>query len=251
MAKVNSVPGVENVKLGSLVVDRRVWVREHLDVDLMRCMVNDLKNGAVFPALLVDKNTNIIIGGNNRYHAYIEFYGKETAMEMEVLVKWIDMPPYEGNQMYWKEIGVMDNSHKAARLKHGDRVKVLKEVAEIEGDAAAVEFGEKFLSFTSERAQEILSVIKQVYESMLEKGISGNIPDKKAAKYKPNLNSGRDINIGSLKAQSMGLMGWINKGLNILPYTSGDNLTDAEISGLNEIQDMIGGISGSLAKNVG
>ncbi len=108
------------LKLGELKVDKRVWIRKKLSRDQIRCLVNDLSNGATFPPLRVDRATKIIVDGNHRYAAYRIFYGRGWT-EKEVEVELLDLPPFEENPAAWKEAALRDNQHDAERLRWGDR----------------------------------------------------------------------------------------------------------------------------------
>ena len=83
---------MKKVKLGELVINRKVWVRERTSLDHIRCLVNDLINGAKFPPLKVDRETGIIVGGVHRYEAYKLFYGNGWE-DREIEIDFLDLPP--------------------------------------------------------------------------------------------------------------------------------------------------------------
>lgn len=151
---------MEKVRLGELVVDRRVWVRENISLDHVRCLVNDLVNGAEFPPLKVDRSTKIIIGGNHRYHAYKKFYG-EGWEEREVDVELKDLPPFEEDPAAWYAEALEDNRHLVERLRYSDRNKVASNLLAALGDPdspQAKEFAE-ILHFTPQGWKEFADLV--------------------------------------------------------------------------------------------
>jgi len=255
---------LEKARLGSLVVERNIWVRSHLDTDHIRCLVNDLANGAKFPPLVVDKNTNIIVGGYHRYYAYKEFYGEKNYADEKVDVRWVDMPPIEDNLAAWKEAALEDNEHYVARLKYSDRNRVLKDAAEKIGNEYAIKLGVKYLHFTEGGATETLKLIldtwksaqeaqggaqkearKEAQKEMQEKAPEETkqmMPEQTLPKMaKINYETGKDINPGRLRTPRTGLMALVNSLCDALSKTRIENLTEAEINGLQKLREAIDG----------
>lgn len=178
---------MEKVRLGELVVDRRVWVRENISLDHVRCLVNDLVNGAEFPPLKVDRRTRIIIGGNHRYRAYRNFYG-EGWEEREVDVEFKDLPPFEEDPAAWYAEALKDNRHLVERLQCSDRNKVARNLLAALGDPdspQAKEFAE-ILHFTPQGWKEfaylVLDSFRQQEIKLTEKTTQG---DQKATETHP------------------------------------------------------------------
>lgn len=115
------------IKLGELQVMPKSWCRRSISIDHVRCRINDLVNGAMFPPLLVERTTKIIVGGNHRYKAYIDFYG-ENWRDIEVDVDYIDLPPYNENPVAWVAAVSKDNNHLAERMGYSDRNKMVANV---------------------------------------------------------------------------------------------------------------------------
>ena len=111
---------MKKVKMGSLVIDRRVWVRKRLSLDHIECMVRGTMNGDKLPPLKVDKNTRIVVGGNHRYEALKKIYGDKWAEQM-VEVEWVELPPFEDDPTAWWKVALEDNQHDVERLKWQDR----------------------------------------------------------------------------------------------------------------------------------
>lgn len=143
------------VPLGELNVDRRVWVRQKLSLDQVRCLVNDLVNGAKLPPLLVERSTKTIVGGNHRYVAYKQFFG-EGWERQEVEVEWVDLPPFEEDPVAWKTAAILDNLHTAERLGYGDRNKAAAEMIDAGLDPESEEAARiaRLLHFTDDGWRE-------------------------------------------------------------------------------------------------
>jgi len=124
----------EKVKLGALMIDRRIWVRERLDLDHVRCLVNDLVNGKKFPPLKVDRQTKIVVGGNHRYAAYKQFYGNGWENQ-EIEVIFLDLPSYEKDPDAWHRVALLDNNHLALKLGYADRNLIAGKFLQIHGKA--------------------------------------------------------------------------------------------------------------------
>ncbi len=160
------------VKLGELQVDRRVWAREKLNLDQIRCMVNDLVNGDELPPLVVEQNTKTVVGGNHRYKAYERFYGGGWE-QREVEVAWIDLPPFEEDPEAWKIAAMKDNEHYAERLKTGDRNRLAVEFMKAGLDTQTEEMVMKLLHYTPETWNEF----KRTYMENVNKTIKKKILD--------------------------------------------------------------------------
>jgi len=111
---------IQKIKLGELQVLPKEWGRRKISIDHVRCLENDLANGAKFPPLKVERKTKYIIGGTHRYKAYINFYG-EGWENQEVDVIFIDLPPYDDDPVAWKVAIIDDNNHLAERMYYSDR----------------------------------------------------------------------------------------------------------------------------------
>ena len=125
---------IEKVKLGALMIDRRVWVRERLDLDHVRCLVNDLVSGKKFPPMKIDRQGRVVVGGNHRYAAYKQFYGNGWENQ-EVEVIFVDLPTYEKDPDAWHRAALMDNNHVVLKLGYGDRNKIATQFLKIHGRA--------------------------------------------------------------------------------------------------------------------
>jgi len=137
------------IKLGELRPLPREWGRRKISLDHVRCLQNDLVNGAAFPPLLVDRNTRIIVGGNHRFLAYQKFYGDKWE-EQEVEVSLMDLPPYEQNPLAWKKAILFDNFHLVERIRHEDRNKLAMDVLRLVGNPEAAQDVAEKLHFTRE-----------------------------------------------------------------------------------------------------
>ena len=129
---------MEKMKLGSLAVDRRIWVRKRLSLDHIECLVRDLVNGDNLPPLKVEKQTNIIIGGNHRYEALKKYYGSDWK-NIEVAVELIDLPPFEEDPTAWYQEALTDNQHLSQRLGYQDRNKAAANLIKTVSDPLSTE----------------------------------------------------------------------------------------------------------------
>ena len=139
-------------KMGSLVIDRKVWVRKRLSLDHIECMVRDAMNGDKLPPLKVDKNTRIVVGGNHRYEALKKIYGGKWTEQM-VEVEWLDLPPFEDDPTAWWKVALEDNQHDVERLKWQDR------------QAAGVNLVKALEDPLSEEGKEMARMIKHTPET--------------------------------------------------------------------------------------
>lgn len=151
---------MKKMKLGELVINRKAWVRERTSLDHIRCLVNDLINGAKFPPLKVDRETGIIVGGVHRYEAYKLFYGNGWE-DREIEIDFLDLPPFEEDPAAWYAAALEDNEHLAERLGYGDRNKtaanILKAVSDPES-SEALELA-RLLKFTPEGWREYANIV--------------------------------------------------------------------------------------------
>ncbi len=108
------------VKMSSLAVDRKTWVRKRMSLDHVECLVRDIINGDKLPPLLVDKKTHIIVGGNHRFEGWKRFYG-DTWPDKEVEVEWVNLPSFEDDPQAWWKVALDDNQHLSERLRWQDR----------------------------------------------------------------------------------------------------------------------------------
>lgn len=167
---------VQTVKLGELHVDRRVWVRDKINLDHVRCMVNDLVNGDVLPPLVIERKTKTIISGNHRYLAYKHFYG-DNWKDAEVGVEWVDLPSFEEDPVAWYREALKDNQHLVERLGYSDRNLVAAATLRQIQDPASPQVQEiaRLLHFTEQSWNEFSSLyldsIKKKIEASEARGL--------------------------------------------------------------------------------
>jgi len=151
---------MKKMKLGELVINRKVWVRERTSLDHIRCLVNDLINGAKFPPLKVDRETGIIVGGVHRYEAYKLFYGNGWE-DREIEIDPLDLPPFEEDPVAWHAAALEDNEHLAERLGYGDRNKTAANILKALSDPESSEALElaRLLKFTPEGWREYANIV--------------------------------------------------------------------------------------------
>ena len=140
------------IKMKSLVVDRRVWVRKKLTIDHIECMVRDIMNGAKLPPLKVDKNSRIIVDGNHQYEALKKIHGEKWP-DQTVEVEWLDLPEFEEDPAAWWKEALEDNQHNAQRLYWQDRQRVAANLAKTLRDPF------------SEESKELAKLIKHTPET--------------------------------------------------------------------------------------
>lgn len=241
---------MEKIRLGELVVDRKTWVRDNFSLDHVRCLANDLVNGAKFPPLKVDRSTKIIIGGNHRYHAYKKFYG-EGWEEREVDVEFKDLPPFEEDPAAWYAEALEDNHHLVERLRYSDRNKVARNLLSALGDSdspQAKEFAEK-LHFTPQGWKEFAGLVLDSFQqqeimikeqSTQPKRGKDNIPHKQ----KPAKNTINDIYPSDVKNCGVNarIMSKTNGLIDTLRYLDPDYLSDRSRELLEELSVLIGDI---------
>lgn len=160
---------MQTVKLGELQIDRRVWVRSRMNLDHVRCMVNDLANGHTFPPLKVDRQTKIVVSGNHRYLAYKHFYG-DNWKDAEVEVEWVDLPPFEENPTAWYQEALKDNQHLVERLGYSDRNLVAVAILKQLQDPKSLQAQEiaRLLHFTEQSWDEFSSLYLELFEKRME-----------------------------------------------------------------------------------
>ncbi len=140
---------MEKVILGDLIVMRETWVREAINLDHVRQLINSLVLGKKLPPLLVERNTKIIVGGSHRFVAYKQFFG-DGWENREVEVKNIDLPPYQDDPVAWMIAGLKDNPHNALRLDYRDRHRVAARILDVlkDPEAEAAKEVARLLTFT-------------------------------------------------------------------------------------------------------
>ena len=148
------------MKLGEMVVNRKVWVRERTSLDHIRCLVNDLINGAKFPPLKVDRETGIIVGGVHRYEAYKLFYGNGWE-DREVEIEPLGLPPFEDDPTAWYAAALEDNEHLVERLGYSDRNRTAANILKAISDPESSEVLElsRLLKFTPDGWREYAKII--------------------------------------------------------------------------------------------
>lgn len=128
--EVSTVDKYGTVKLGDLALDKRIWPRGEIKLHWVSALLADLVSGRVKPPavgrkgamdpLLVDRGTRVIVDGNHRYMALKQFYG-EGWREREVVVQWIDLPPFEQDPLAWREVVLRTNRHRGLPLDGRER----------------------------------------------------------------------------------------------------------------------------------
>jgi hypothetical protein len=160
------------VKMGSLIVDKKVWVRQQTAMDHVECMTNDLVAGVISPESLVrakppvkvEKNTRIIINGNHRFIALRRFYGKDWAKK-EIEVEFVSLPPFEKNPEAWWKEALIANPHNVQRLQGPDREGLARALLRTLDDLTG-EQGQEFARLIHYTPRGWIEFVKTYFEAM-------------------------------------------------------------------------------------
>jgi hypothetical protein len=191
------------IKLGELQIMPKEWGRRSISIDHVRCLENDLVNGDTFPAMKVERTTKMIIGGNHRYKAYINFYG-DGWRNKEVDIEFIDLPDCQNDPVAWRDAMIKDNPHNTERLNYSDRNKICADVLDYTRDPEdpkVLEIARKLHFTDASFVQFATTYLEQVKKKQMESGQTES--EKKPKQYKPKTTfkaAHDDITPGEIRA---------------------------------------------------
>jgi len=170
-------------KLGNLVINRDVWVRERISTWFKRDLMSALTRGETLPPLTVDSNTMTVVGGNHRYAAYKEFFG-EGWESAEVEVRYVDLPPFEDDPLAWYWESLKDNPQNALPLNPMDRELTAKKVLDATNDPEdpTVLQIAKLLQFTEQGWLEFAKIYFEANRKVMDSGDANALPTITRAK---------------------------------------------------------------------
>lgn len=121
---------IEYLKLGSIVCDYEYSVRMTIDTHTVNKYANNMKAGAKFPPIILEKDTKKIICGFNRYNAYKKVYDPD--YEIPVILK-----KYKDNKELFVD-AVKDNTCHGMPLTKWDIQNIISKAKEHNLDDRAI-----------------------------------------------------------------------------------------------------------------
>lgn len=125
------------MKVSDLVEDLTIYPRNIIDDVWISSLAHHLRNGAIFPPILVDKKSKRIVDGFHRRRAYIRVHGPECDIPAEVVQFKDDAEIFieamRRNGLHGKPLSTVD------RIRCVDRGRVLGVAIEIIANTLNVE----------------------------------------------------------------------------------------------------------------